>query len=126
HLNARIWSRPHSPLLVRRSQVGRSRKWNSESLATLEALQFSRLINLDKDNYAVAFASTLRADSREGFVMGKFGESEPANDRAKQKFLTGIFDDVSVQNRKDYPTELFEICGYEYDGEEYQIDIPTG
>jgi len=126
HPHARIWWLTYSPELVPRSQVDRILKWNSESLATLDALHFTRLINLDKDQYAVALATTLSADIREGFVMGKLGESEPANDRAKQKFLTGIFDDVSLANRKDFGTELFEICGFAFKGEEYILDIPTG
>ena len=124
HPQARIWWLTHWPDLVPSSQVDRILPWKSESLCTLEALHFSRLINLDKDHYACALASKLDADSREGFVLGQFGEAEPANDRAKAKFVTGIFDDVSLQNRKDYPTELFEICGYEFRGEEYILDTP--
>jgi ADP-heptose:LPS heptosyltransferase len=124
HHHARIWCLTHWPDLVPTSQVDRILPWKSESICTLEALHFSRLINLDKDHYACALASKLDADSKEGFVLGKFGEAEPANDRATAKFITGIFDDVSLGNRKDYPTELFEICGYEFNGEEYILDIP--
>ncbi|HWF44787.1 MAG TPA: glycosyltransferase family 9 protein [Candidatus Kapabacteria bacterium] len=126
HPTARIWWLTHSPELVPASHVDRILKWDSESLRTLDALLFSRIINLDKDTYACALASRLSADSKEGFVLGKFGESEPANNLAEEKFQTGIFDDVSLANRKDYPTELFEICGYEFHGEEYILDLPEG
>jgi ADP-heptose:LPS heptosyltransferase len=124
HPKARIWWLTQSPELVPRSHVDRILKWNEESLRTLDAIHFTRLINLDKDHYASALASKLIADTKEGFVLGQFGETEPANKRAEPKFITGIFDDVSLANRKDYPTELFEICGYTFKGEEYIIDPP--
>lgn len=124
HPRARIWWLTHSPELVPASLVDRIMTWKSENLEILQSLQFSRILNLDKDHYACALASRLRADSKEGFILGKFGEAEPANDLAKAKFITGIFDDVSLANRKNYPTELFEICGYEFAGEEYILDLP--
>ena len=104
--------------------VDRIMTWKSENLEILHALHFSRIINLDKDHYACALASRLQADSKEGFVLGTFGEAEPANDRARAKFNTGIFDDVSLANKKDFWTELFEICGYSFAGEKYNLDAP--
>ena len=124
HPHARIWWLTHSPELVPKSRVDRILSWKSENLEILHALHFSRILNLDKDHYACALASSLSADTKDGFVLGKFGEAEPVNDRAKAKFVTGIFDDVSLQNHKDYPTELFEMCGYEFHGEEYALDLP--
>ena len=124
HPNARIWWLTHSPDLVPKSHVDRILKWNSESLETLRAVRFSRLINLDKDHYAAGFATTLTADKKDGFLLDSLGVSAPANDLAKEKFHTGIFDDVSIANRKDFQTELFTICGYQYAGEEYIIDVP--
>lgn len=122
HPLARIWWLTQTPELVPRSHVDRILKWSSESLETLGGIHFARLINLDKDAHACALASRLNADKKEGFVLGTFGESKPANDRAQFKFNTGIFDDVSIANRKDYFTELFEICGYTYAGEAYILD----
>jgi len=124
HPHARIWWLTQSPELVPTAKVDRILPWKSESLRTLDGLHFSRLINLDKDSFACALASKLSADRKDGFILGKFGESEPANERARDKFITGIFDDVSIANRKSYPEELFEICGYEFNGEEYLLDAP--
>lgn len=124
HPRARIWWLTYSPQLVPASVVDRILKWESESIETLRAIRFSRLINLDKDRYACALANSIHADRKDGFVLGQFGESEPANDNARAKFITGIFDDVSLANKKTYPEELFEICGYRYNGEEYILDIP--
>lgn len=124
HPHARIWWLTQTPELVPKSQVDRILKWSEESLETLKAVPFSRVINLDKDHHACALATQLQAYVKQGFVLGKYGESEPANDNAREKFITGIFDDVSLANRKDYPRELFEICGYEFHGEQYILDEP--
>ncbi len=125
HPHARIWWLTQTPELVPGSHVDRILSWKTENLQTLHAVHFSRLINLDKDHYACALASTLEADRKEGFILGPFGESQPANSRAQEKFVTGVFDAVSLENRKDYPTELFEICGYAFHGEEYILNLPS-
>ncbi len=124
HPNARIWWLTHSPDLVPGSQVDRIMTWKSENLEILHAIQFDWLLNLDKDHYACALASRIRAKKKSGFTLGTFGEAGPVNDEAKAKFLTGIFDDVSLANRKDFWTELFEIAGYQYADEEYILDVP--
>lgn len=126
HPKARIWWLTYSPDLVPASRVDRILKWSSESLMTLEAMHFTRMINLDKDAYACGLANRIRADKKEGYLLGKFGQTEPANERARDKFITGLFDDISASNRKSYPEELFEICGYEWRGERYILDVPKG
>ena len=126
HPTARIWWLTLTPELVPSSLVDRVLKWNPENIEALKALEFARLINLDKDRHACALTNSIRAKVKEGFILGALGESEPANERAHDKFMTGIFDDVNLSNKKDYPTELFEICGYEFKGEEYILDVPKG
>ncbi len=42
---------------------------------------------------------------------------------AEHKFLTGIFDNISKENKQNYVEEIFEICGYKFNGEKYLIDI---
>src|SRR5436190_24375441 len=59
HPNARIFWLTQFPDLVPKSLVDRVMLWNSENLATLAALKFSRIINLDKDHHASALASQL-------------------------------------------------------------------
>ncbi len=125
HPNARIWWLTQSPELVPSAFVDRILKWNSESLEILGALKFSRLINLDKDHYACALANKLHSERKEGFLLDEFGNARPANPLANEKFATGVFDDISKANTKAYPEELFEICGYKFNGEKYLLDTPT-
>ena len=41
------------------------------------------------------------------------------NKLAEHKFSTGLFDDVSKQNQKSYVKEIFEMVGWDFQGEEY-------
>ena len=47
----------------------------------------------------------------------------PVNKLSEHKFLTGIFDNISISNKKNYPEEIFELCGYKYKGEKYILDL---
>src|ERR1043165_2267028 len=78
HPEARIWWLTFSPELVP-SSVDRILKWNTESLEIISALHFSRLINLDKDNYACALVSKIDATVKDGFLLDDLGNATPAN-----------------------------------------------
>lgn len=124
HPHARIWWLTLSPELVPASHVDKILKWSTESLEILSALEFSILFNLDKDHHACALANRLSAKKKIGFLLSPIGASMPADANAQEKFETGIFDDISLANRKSYPEELFEVCGHTFSGEKYIIDAP--
>jgi ADP-heptose:LPS heptosyltransferase len=86
---------------------------------------FDLLINLDKDREACALASEVDARRKLGFVLGPDGICRPADPGpARDKYLTGLFDDVNQACRLSYLQEIFAICGYEFAGEEYVLDRP--
>ncbi|MBK7632185.1 MAG: glycosyltransferase family 9 protein [Ignavibacteriales bacterium] len=92
--------------------------FNLANIEFLKAEQFNLLINLDKDKEACALANQISAKEKKGFVL-KNGIPSPVNPHAEHKYLTGIFDDYSTQNTKNYMVEMFEILGYNYNGEKY-------
>ncbi len=94
--------------------------FNLESLIYLKEIEFDIVINLDKDEEASAFASSLNSFRKTGFIL-RNGRPAPADKNAEAKFLTGIFDDVNKANKKNYLEEIFEICGFEYSGEKYLL-----
>jgi heptosyltransferase-2 len=112
------WLTNHPEILP--EDIDKVLPFNLESVLTLQATEFSWIINLDKDPHACGLASTLKTEKLSGYVL-KDGKPAPANDLALNKYLTGIFDDVSKLNKKSYLQEIFEICGYEFSGEEYSI-----
>ena len=123
HPKARIWWLTYSPEVLP-SAIDRIMPFNLESIVTLKTVNFSVLINLDKDLQACALASEISADKKFGFVMNK-AVPVPANELSENKFLTGLFDDVSQANRKSYLDEIFEICGWEFGGEEYILNYSS-
>jgi heptosyltransferase-2 len=92
--------------------------FNLANIEFLKAEQFDLLINLDKDNEACALATQINSKEKKGFIL-KNGIPFPANSLAEHKYLTGIFDDYSKQNTKNYMVEMFELLGFNYNGEKY-------
>jgi len=94
-----------------------------ENILTIRNIHFDILINLDKDKEACALAKEISAHYKYGFVL-KNGIPNPVNELAAHKYLTGIFNDISKQNKKSYLEEIFEICGFKFNQEKYNIKNP--
>jgi heptosyltransferase-2 len=86
---------------------------------------FDVVYNLDKDMEACSLANMIDAKEKRGFVS-RNGKCFPADESAVHKHLTGLSDELNRLNTKSYPEEIFEMCGYEYRGEEYIVDAPAG
>jgi ADP-heptose:LPS heptosyltransferase len=97
---------------------------STENLEILKAINFDWLINLDKDKLAIALTKSINADKKSGFTLDKWGNASPISNKAEEhKWLTGVFNDISRQNKKHYVQEIFEICGFDFDDEEYILDV---
>lgn len=97
-------------------------KYSAQSVSYLESVEFDVLINLDKDMEAISLTNKIKANEKFGFTL-RDGHCFPVNKSAEHKFLTGIFDNVSKENKKNYLQEIFEICGFTFEGENYVLDI---
>lgn len=117
--HAAIWWLTQYPELLP-DIIDRILPFTIESLALLEGVDFSWIINLDKDPHAASLASKLNSAKVSGFIL-KNGKIAPADDLARHKLLTGIWDDCNKSNKKSYPEEIFEICDWQFSGEEYLI-----
>jgi heptosyltransferase-2 len=123
HPNAEIWWVTNSPEVVPRS-VDVILSLHAQSIVTLQAMRFEVIYNLDKDKEACALTSILSASVKKGFTL-RHGKCVPHDADAEHKYLTGLFDDISKENTKSYQEEIFEICGYKFSGEEYEMpNIP--
>jgi heptosyltransferase-2 len=118
--HARIWWLTHTPDVVP-GIVDVVLPFTPQAIAALQAVDFDMLLNLDKDKEACALTSSLRARTKKGFTLTN-GVPAPIDDDAIHKFLTGIFDDLSKANTKSYVQEIFEICGFPFNGERYILD----
>ena len=93
-----------------------------ENIEWLKNNNFDWLINLDKEKLALSLADSINAKKKSGFGLDEYGKCKPLNNHyipEEHKWLTGLFDNVSKENTKNYMQEIFEICDYSFDGEEY-------
>ena len=120
HPHARIWWLTLTPDIVPHS-VDVILPFTAQSLATLQATSFDIIYNLDKDREACGLTASLTAPVKKGFTLAN-GKASPIDRDAAAKFMTGVFDDLNRENTKSYPEEIFEICGFAFQGEQYILD----
>ncbi len=90
------------------------------SLLLIENGRFDIAINLDKELEACLLLSRMNAAEKFGYIYDN-GEIVPATPAAEHKIMTGLFDELSKQNTKSYPEEIFEICHQQFNYEPYLI-----
>lgn len=110
------------PDLVPRSFVKRILKYDWKNTQMLMEEEFDLLLSLDKEHHICALANKISAKEKKGFLLDRFGKIVPADKDAEYKWLTGVFDDLMKANRKHYIEEIFEVCGWEWSGEEYILE----
>ncbi len=93
-------------------------KFNLENVTWLRSLEFDLALNLDKDLEACALMEQLSIQTRIGFGLRQ-GMPAPLDEKARHKFITGISDIRSKANTDHYLKEIFNILGWEYQGEGY-------
>lgn len=120
HPSAAIWWVCYTPELVP-ATVYRRLPYSTESVETIKQTEFDIAINLDKDLAACALMKAVLAKEKIGFTLSE-GLPSPINSLAQDKFLTGLFDSVSQSNRSSYVREIFQICGWQFSGEEYILN----
>ena len=112
------------PDLVPKDQVNRVLLFELKNLLWLEAQSFDWLINLDKDDEAIALVEKVKAKKVSGFLMGSYGKCKPTGDKSSvRKWMTGLWDDLNRANTENYMKEIFEICGYTFQEEAYLLPV---
>ena len=121
--DAELWWLTYSPEILP-SGIDHILNYCLESMNLLQAIDFDVVINLDKDPHACALTKTLHSQEKLGFTL-RSGKPLNINANSRDKFLTGLFDDLNQQNSKSYLEEIFEICGWNYKGEEYILEFDS-
>jgi heptosyltransferase-2 len=116
--NSKIWWLTYFPAILPQNSIDVIMPFDLASILVLEETKFDIIINLDKDYEACALMNKLQAQKKIGFYL-KDGLPAPINELAQDKFNTGLFDDVNKANKKSYVQEIFEICAWKFEGEEY-------
>ena len=112
-----------TPAILPQREIDEILKFDYASTLQLQARRFDIAINLDKEKEACALLLNARAEAKFGYTLREYdGTPWPVNALAEHKFLTGIFDQLSLANTKPYVQEIFELCGFDFRGEEYIFD----
>ena len=112
----------HSPQVLPKDKVDVIYKWDATSLYTIANEQFDIAINLDKDKEACMLLANVCAKKKYGFTW-KDKHIDIATEKAEHKLITGLFDHISKKNTLNYLEEIFEICHFEFNKEEYMINL---
>lgn len=110
--------------LVPGSHVNSILTWSLENMLWLLGRSFDIVYNLDKDKEAIGLVSRLKTKQLNGYTIDEYGACKPANSNAQHKWETGLWDDICKVNTKSYPEEIIELCGFEYDKQEYILNPP--
>ncbi|MBT9395544.1 glycosyltransferase family 9 protein [Hymenobacter sp. NST-14] len=112
-----------TPAILPQQEVEEILRFDFASTLQLLARRFDVAINLDKEKEACALLLQVNAGRKFGYTLRKTdGVPWPHNELANHKYLTGVFDALSQQNQKPYVQEIFELCGFDFRGEEYVFD----
>ena len=112
----------HSPQVVPKNEVDLIFKWNESAISFISEQKFDVAINLDKDKEACMLLSAVHSNKKFGFNW-KDGHVNIATEKAEHKLITGFFDHVSKMNTKNYLEEIFEICHFDFNLDEYKINL---
>ena len=110
------------PDFVPKRWVDRLLKHSWETALRLQCEEFDLLLSLDKDFEVCALAGLIRAKQKRGFGLNATGRIIPLETRAIHKWSTGIWDDLMRHNVTHYPQEIFELCGFSWNGETYILE----
>ena len=113
----------HTPEILP-SSIDRIFSYNLPHIEILKNTKFDFVYNLDKDREACALINRIHAKIKKGFWLAD-GNCHPIDEQGRHKWITGLFDDGITTNLKSYPQEIFEICGFQYQLEEYILEVPV-
>jgi len=91
------------------------------SIYKIKQYKYDIAINLDKEVEACALLAEVESERKFGFTW-KNNHIEAATPAAEHKLVTGLFDNISKTNTKNYLEEIFEICHLDFQGEPYKLN----
>jgi heptosyltransferase-2 len=111
-----------SPDILPKNEIDEIYKLDFLSIFSIQNTTFDIAVNLDKDKEACLLLKNVDAKKKFGYTWDE-NHIAPATPNAEHKLMTGFFDLLSKANTKNYIQEIFEICHFEFKGEQYQINL---
>lgn len=111
----------HSPAVLPPEQIDEILKWDFTSVFNILHSNYDIAVNLDKEPEACALLTEVKATLKYGYVWEK-NHIATATPAAEAKLMTGLFDQISKENKKHYLEEIFEICHLPFNDEPYLLN----
>lgn len=124
HTSARLIWMTEFPDLIPNGWVDKVIRPTWQNAEWIRAQRWNLVLSLDKDPVTCAMARQLSADRIKGFTLNGHGRIVAADQDAIHKWHTGLFDDLMKANTRHYVQEIFELCGWPYEGETYVLPEP--
>ena len=112
----------HSPDVVPADQVNTIYRFDFASVYAIQNMEFDIAINLDKEPEACSLLKDVKSKEKFGFIWNNH-HLDIATPNAEHKLITGLFDNISKENTKNYLEEIFEICHLDFKDEPYLLNI---
>lgn len=111
-----------TPDVLPADQVDAIYKFDFPSIYSIQNQKFDIAINLDKETDACSLLKDVSANQKFGFTW-EDGHIALATPAAEHKLITGLFDNISKVNTKNYMEEIFEICHLDFQDEPYILNF---
>ena len=112
------------PLLADNHHIDRLLTFNLAHVLPILAEEFDVLYNFEKEPRALALASLIKSSEKRGFCLNSFGTMGIFNKESEYALILGIDDELKFSaNTKTYQEIVFEIAGFQYNHEEYVLDL---
>lgn len=111
-----------SPDVLPTDQVDAIFKFDYPSIYSIQNQKFDIAINLDKEIEACSLLKDVEAKQKFGFIWEN-NHIALATPNAEHKLITGLFDNISKENTKNYMEEIFEICHLDFQDEPYILNF---
>lgn len=111
----------HSPDVLPPHAIDEILKFDFTSVYGILHSKYDIAINLDKEKEACALLADVRATEKYGYTWDNH-HIALATPAAEEKLMTGLFDQVSRENKKHYLEEIFGICHLQFNDEPYLLN----
>jgi heptosyltransferase I len=116
----------HAPLMEMNPGVDRVLAYSWETVSQLERERFHAIYSFERTPSAAALMETVACEERAGLAYGGPAAGLYAvGDAAQHFFKMNTWNDYrTIVNTKTWTELYFEVAGFTYDNEPYQLDIP--
>ena len=119
--NCQISWLTHSPDVLPPDAIDEILKFDFSSVYGILHTTYDIAINLDKEKEACALLTDVKATEKYGYIW-EDNHIAVATPAATDKLMTGLFDQISKNNKKHYLEEIFDICHLQFNDEPYLLN----